>query len=53
LNLFVEEQKIIRRLFDESRLPKIEIDISDNHITGAVERIADWMESTGGLYMES
>src|SRR5690606_31544082 len=53
LNLFVEEQKLIRRLFDESRLPKILIDISDNNITGAVERIADWMESTGGLYMES
>lgn len=52
LNLFVEEQKLIRTLFDESTLPKIEIDISDNNINGAVERIADWMESTGGLYMQ-
>ncbi|MCB0118381.1 MAG: hypothetical protein H6634_08940 [Anaerolineales bacterium] len=51
LNLFVEEQKLIRKLFDESILPKIEVDISDNDITAAVERIADWMESTGGLYM--
>lgn len=53
LNLFVEEQALIRRLFDESILPKIEIDISDNDIHAAVERIADWMESTGGLYMNS
>ena len=51
LNLFMEEQKLIRKLFDESILPKIEVDISDNDITAAVERIADWMESTGGLYM--
>jgi hypothetical protein len=35
----------------ESRLPRLELDISDNDIPYAVERIADWMESTGGLYM--
>lgn len=51
LNLFVEEQKVIRRLFDESLLPKFEADISDNNIPAVVERIADWMESTGGLSM--
>ncbi|HNH25936.1 MAG TPA: hypothetical protein PLR93_02900 [Anaerolineales bacterium] len=51
LNLFVEEQKMIRKLFNDSILPKIEIDISDNNISAAVEHIADWMESTGGLYM--
>ena len=51
LDLFIEEQKIIRRLADESILPKLEIDISDNDISAAVERIADWMESTGGLQM--
>ena len=51
LNVFIAEQKLIRRLFDESLLPKIEIDISDNNIPNAVERIADWMESTGGLSM--
>jgi len=51
LNLFIEEQKLIRKLFDESLLPKLEIDISDNDIPTAVEKIADWMESTGGLSM--
>ena len=51
LNLFIEEQKIIRRLAEESILPTLEIDISDSNIDAAVEQIADWMESTGGLYM--
>lgn len=51
LNIFIEEQKLIRRLFNESLLPKVEIDISDNGIPSAVERIADWMESSGGLSM--
>lgn len=53
LQLFVEEQKLIRRLAGESILPVFELDISDNDIEAAVEKIADWMESTGGLYMAS
>jgi hypothetical protein len=51
LNIFIEEQKLMRSLFAESLLPRMEIDISDNDIPAAVERIADWMESTAGLYM--
>jgi hypothetical protein len=51
LNLFVEEQKLIKRLVAESILPKFELDISDNDIPGAVEKIADWMEQTGGSYI--
>ena len=52
LQLFIEEQKLIRRLADESILPKLELDISDNDIPRTVERVADWMESTGGLWMK-
>jgi len=52
LNKFVEEQNLIRRLVSESALPKLELDISDNNIALAVERIADWMEQNGGLYIE-
>jgi hypothetical protein len=52
LNLFVEEQKLIKRLVEESTLPRLELDISDNNIPAAVEKIADWMEQTGGLYMD-
>jgi hypothetical protein len=50
LNKFVEEQKLIQRLVSESALPKLKLDISDNDISRAVEKIADWMEQTGGLY---
>lgn len=51
LSLFIEEQVLIRKLFADSTLPKIEINISDNNISTAVEHIADWMEATGGLSM--
>jgi hypothetical protein len=52
LEIFVREQELIERLMGESILPKMELDISDNDIPRAVETIADWMESTGGLWME-
>ena len=50
--LFVKEQEILRGLVGESILPRLELDVSDNNIPGAVEKIADWMESTGGLWMD-
>lgn len=52
LTRFVHEQERMRRLVGESLLPRLEVDISDNDIPAAVEKIADWMESTGGLWME-
>lgn len=51
LALFVREQKLMQRLGSESRLPCLTLDVSDNNIPAAVERIADWMEQTGSLYM--
>ncbi|MFZ5879331.1 MAG: hypothetical protein ACOY0R_08165 [Chloroflexota bacterium] len=51
LDVFIEQQELMRRLARESMLPVLEVDISDNHVPAAVERIADWMEATGGLYM--
>ena len=42
----------MQRLVGESRLPRLELDISDNDIPQAVEKIADWLEATGGLWME-
>lgn len=50
LNAFVREQDLMRRLAEASRLRRFTVDISDNHVAGAVERIADWMEATGGLH---
>jgi hypothetical protein len=51
LELFIKEQEIIKKLVAESILPTLELDVSDNNIPMAVEKIADWMEETGGLYM--
>lgn len=51
LQLFVDEQEILRELIGRSELPTLTLDISDNDVPKAVEKIADWMEDTGGLYM--
>ncbi len=50
LQAFIAEQELMRRLVGESMLPRLDVDISDNDVLGAVERIADWMEQTGGLW---
>ena len=52
LSVFVREQELMHRLAGESLLPRLDLDISDNDIPLAVEKIADWMESTGGLWMD-
>ena len=52
LSLFVREQEILDRLVAQSILPVLKLDVSDNDIPAAVERVADWMETTGGLWME-
>ena len=50
LGVFIKEQELLQRLVSESRLPSLTLDLSDNNIESACERIADWMEETGGLY---
>ena len=50
LQRFISEQELFKRLVAESRLPTLTIDISDDEIPEAVNRIADWLEATGGLY---
>ena len=50
LDLFIEEQEIMRSLVAESILPTLELDISDSDVERAAESIADWMEQTGGLW---
>jgi hypothetical protein len=51
LRVFVEEQELMRELVNASSLPTLTVDVSDNDVGTAVERIADWLEQTGGLYM--
>jgi hypothetical protein len=50
LSVFIPEQELMRRLAGESILPVLELDISDSDVPRAADRIADWLESTGGLY---
>lgn len=50
LQVFVEEQELLRELIGKSLLPAINVDVSDDDVTSAVERIAGWLEETGGLY---
>lgn len=53
LGNFTAEQELMRRLVGESILPTLEVDISDNDVPTAVERIADWMTEVGGLSMQN
>ena len=50
LQLFIDEQEEFRRLASQSRLPRLEVDISDDNIPHVADKIADWLESTGGLW---
>ncbi len=51
LQLFVKEQELMKRMVAESMLETLHLDISDNDVPSAVEKIVDWMETTGGLYL--
>jgi hypothetical protein len=50
LDVFFREQELLDRLVDESILPTLRLDVSDNNVQKAVDRIANWLESNGGLY---
>ncbi len=52
LNLFMEEQELMKKLICESSLKTLWLDISDNDISSAVNKIADWMEMTEGLFIK-
>jgi hypothetical protein len=51
LQRFVREQELMRGLVAVSRLPVLEVDVSDDDVARAAERIADWLERTGGLHL--
>ncbi|MGD2103624.1 MAG: hypothetical protein PVJ55_00730 [Anaerolineae bacterium] len=50
LQVFIEEQGLLRRLVDESILPTMELDITHGNVDAAANHIADWLEETGGLW---
>jgi hypothetical protein len=50
LQVFVQEQELLGRLVDASLLPTLQLDVSDNDVAAAANRIADWLAETGGLW---
>ena len=50
LRLFVDEQELLNELVSASTLTTLKIDVSDDNIPNAVEKIADWLEQIGGLF---
>jgi hypothetical protein len=49
LSAFLAEQDAMREEVARSLLPTFELDVSDDDVAGASERVAGWLESTGGL----
>jgi hypothetical protein len=49
LGVFMAEQSLFRELAAGSALPRLELDLSDDDVPAATERIADWLEASGGL----
>lgn len=50
LGVFLHEQTVLRGLAAASRLPVLEVDMSDGDLDTASARIVDWMTGTGGLW---
>jgi hypothetical protein len=51
LAAFVREQSLFRELAAGSLLPVLELDVSDGDVGRAADRVADWLEATGGLHL--
>jgi hypothetical protein len=51
LAVFIAEQEALRELVQSSCLQSLTLDVSDLSPSDAADRIADWMENTGGLWI--
>lgn len=52
LSRFVTEQSVLSQLVAESQLQTLHVDISHDDVNTAADEIADWLEATGGLWLE-
>ena len=50
LGVFIGEQDLLPTLAARSWLPVLGLDMSDGDVAAAAVRVADWLESTGGLW---
>jgi hypothetical protein len=51
LDVFRREQDLLRELVNRSSLMALEVDVSDDDVAAACERVVDWYEVTGGLHL--
>ncbi len=51
VGVFVDEQRLLRRLAASSTLPVMELDVSDDDVPGAADRVAGWLAASGGLFL--
>jgi hypothetical protein len=49
LDVFLAEQERLRRVINQSSLLALELDVSDDDLDGACNRVCDWLETTGGM----
>ena len=52
LTPFIAEQDEMRFEVGRSLLPSFELDVSDDDVAGAADRVATWLEATGGLTLD-
>ena len=52
LAIFTEEQELMKSLIEDSILPTYQLDVSDNDVLGASDKIADYLEQVGVLWMD-
>ena len=50
LKPFIEEQKLLLQYADTSLLPVLRLDVSDSTPDQLADKVATWLEATGGLY---
>lgn len=50
LGVVIREQEQMRKLVGESILPVLELDVSGGDVGCACDKMADWLEQTGGLW---
>lgn len=52
LEVFVREQALFEELAAASRLPVLRLDVATLDLAAQCERVADWLEATGGLHAD-
>jgi hypothetical protein len=52
LQVFIDEQYLMLDMVRHSKLPLLELDITDKSMNECVERIAYWLKKSGGLWVK-